>query len=779
MPPAKTVTRALLPFALHSLAREVDAALGLVLHASLTLPSPGGETLALLDGSRVAARVAASLLLGAVVWVVVARLGARGLAEEAGGFAVLYLRPVLTALALISVALVPAYPYAFTLPVALTQDWGPAQDAAALAVWLALRRPGWRLPAPRAGEVFFIAFLLYALVTPERARHWDNHPGNEPKTLRMAVALGHGHGLDVEGVTTAMEALPVRPLGTAAGQAAAVVLGESGRMAGALMRGEAGASAIQATRITRQTVRGKEGGVYHVLAPGVSALLAPALRVDRALNRARGTPGRLAVTVLWWNALAAALVAALFQLARDATGRPGLCAALALGFALAPPFLCYSFQFYPEMVGALGLALAFRRLVSPERLTARTAWLLGLGLAALPWWHQKFLPVWLVLLATAAVAAWKQKAPRPVGLALLVPQAASLYLIALWNFAITGSVRPDALYLAWGPQGVATERVGQGLLGLLLDARYGILPYAPVYLLGFAGLGRFRVVLPAALVYYLTVASADNWSGAVCNLGRYVMPVLPLLVAGAAVVLSPLRRGVVALFLVLAAWTALLTRALWLDPHAANDSALLLAKAVLADGNLYLPNLFIKTWAEGAPGLGARIVVWVLLGLLLAIWLRRGRGESLLRVLVGTAGVLMASAFFLERWPPARSAPNFAPQVEVAPGTTVFLPEVARLDRGGIVLPAGSHELLVRSSSAGLWSLPAVIGGDGLLRVAERTLVVRPTGASFAVPLVPIRTFRDASGRQEVLCRQRLEVEGAVILRLRENPGEPGGTEDR
>ena len=51
-----------------------------------------------------------------------------------------------------------------------------------------------------------------------------------------------------------------------------------GRMAAALARGEAGRDAIRATRITRQTIRGKDGGVYYVLAPGPSLLLAPALR---------------------------------------------------------------------------------------------------------------------------------------------------------------------------------------------------------------------------------------------------------------------------------------------------------------------------------------------------------------------------------------------------------------------------------------------------------------------------------------------------------------------
>ena len=125
----------------------------------------------------------------------------------------------------------------------------------------------------------------------------------------------------------------------------------------------------------------------------------------------------------------------------------------------------------------------------------RHPWLFGALLATLPWLHQKFLPVWGVLLADgapssagaarAARASWTARAgsgPRACSCRTLV----SLYLIALYNFAITGSVRPDALFLAWGPGGVTSARVGQGVLGLLLDARYGILPYVPLLLLAAA-----------------------------------------------------------------------------------------------------------------------------------------------------------------------------------------------------------------------------------------------------------------------------------------------------
>ena len=218
---------------------------------------------------------------------------ASSLETASAGFAPLGLRPVITLLALASLALVPSYPYAFTLPVALTQDLAVAQDAAALATLAAAHVPRLRPPAPGAASLGLLAFLAYALLTPSWARRWDGHPGNEPKTLRMAVALGHGLTLDVEGVSAAMEALPTRGLVGASRDAAAAMVGESARLIAALAQGPraVGASAIQATRITRQTVRGKEGGVFHVLAPGVSALLAPALRIDRAINLRRGTWG--------------------------------------------------------------------------------------------------------------------------------------------------------------------------------------------------------------------------------------------------------------------------------------------------------------------------------------------------------------------------------------------------------------------------------------------------------------------------------------------------------
>jgi hypothetical protein len=467
---------------------------------------------------------------------------------------------------------------------------------------------------------------------------------------------------------------------------------------------------------------------------------------------------------------------------------------------------------------------------------------------------------------------------------LVVPTLVGLYLTALYNFAITGSVRPDALFLAWGPGGVTSARVGQGVLGLLLDARYGILPYVPILLLAAGGLAlggarRFAVVMPAAAAYYLTVASADNWAGAVCNLGRYFMPVAPLAVAlvgmaidrvlprsvssrgtrfepgpeakprasflpvgrgesAGAEIADPSSpgeprlvgmtsakarlvgmtsakamlvgmttgkaelvetaggptRGPLALVLMLAAWTALFAVALWRDPHAANDSAVLLAKSTYADGNQYVPNLFIRAWGDAAPGLWARVAVW-LAGLgAVAWWLARlervvssrppgrgPRGDSPLATLATVGALVLSAGLFLERWPGKRDAPTFADRLP-APGVTppallspnapaVFVSGAAWVREEEAILGPGPVELLVRAPLPAS-SLRVTVGGpEGVLRaIGLPPLVLRPTGGLYDLPLIPYHEVRGRDGRRVAFSRTSLALDGQAVLRLGSPP---------
>ncbi|HVR71830.1 MAG TPA: hypothetical protein VMT87_13395 [Vicinamibacteria bacterium] len=777
-------------FALHGLAREVDRAVGLLLHTTLDLPRFVLHALALLEPVEVALRVGAWAAGGVALAATLAAVRARAegrpfrhaLADEARAVTPLCLRPALTLLALVSLALRPTWPYAFTLPVALTQDWGPAQDVAAVAALVAARWRPVSWPAPGPASFAFLAFLGYALLTPAWAWHWDNHPGNEPKTLRMAVALGHRLSLDVEPVSAPMEELPTRPLPSSLRAAARTLGRQSVEMAGALAHGPSavGLEAMRASPMTRQTIRGKDGGVYYVLAPGPSLLLAPLLRADRALNLLRGTPGRLTVTLLVWNALAAGAAAAVFLLLRDATRRAGLAALAAAVAAFVPPALFYAYQFYPEMLAAGATAVALRALALGRWWSTRTCLGVGLLLAGLPWLHQKFLPLWAAFTLVAILRAVHDLVPGRGLAALLFPQAVSLYLTALYNFAITGSVRPDAVFQAWG-FGVSASRVELGILGLPFDARYGLLPYVPAFLLAVGGLGearralRFPLALSAGAVYFLTVAAADNWAGPISHLGRFMLPLVPVLALLGALALARTAHapGVRFLALALAGWSAVIAAMLWRDPHAANDCALLLARSTFAEGTAYIPNLYLRSWSEAPAGTAARVAAWLFLCTALALWLRhvarRGGGASPARTLAGVAAVLLLAGFALERWPVGARRARFGQAIDLGRGATAFLSGAAEVSGDHVRARSGRVHLLVRSPVP-LAALEIQAEGTGIVHLPGRPAIPLPGRAlGFELPLRTVRALTGRRGAQETLYRQWLEVDRSeeVVFRMR------------
>jgi hypothetical protein len=708
---------------------------------------------------------------------------AQALADETRALRPLLLRPAITALALVSLAARPTWPYGFTLPVALTQDWALAQDVATLAALVAARWRPVAWPAPGAVSCAFLALVGYGLVTPPWAWHWDNHPGNEPKTLRMAVAIGHRMSLDVGPVSGPMEELPVRGWPSSMATAARRLGQESVDMVRALARGPSavGLDAIRATPMTRQTIRGKDGGVYYVLAPGPSLLLAPALRADRALNLARGTPGRLTVTLFAWHALAAGAAAALFLLLRDATGRPGLAAASAAVAAFVPPALFYSYQFYPEMLAAGMMAVGLRALALGGWWSTRTCLGIGALLATLPWLHQKFLPLWAALTVLAAARAVHDLVSARGLAALLLPQAATLYLTALYNFAITGSVRPDAVFQAWG-FGLSGSRVELGILGLPFDARYGLFPYVPVFLLAAGGgLGaagrtlRFPLALAAGAVYFLTVAAADNWAGPISNLGRFMLPLMPVLALLGALALARSGRapGVRFLALTLAGWSALVAVKLWRDPHAANDCALLLARSAFAEGTAYIPTLYLRGWNEAPPGTAARVAAWLALSTALGLWLRRAArgagGASAARTLAGVAATLLVVGFALERWPVPPRRARFDEAVDLGRGATAFVDGAAEVAGDHVRARSGAVGLLVRSPVP-LAALAVQAEGHGLIQARGLPATLLPGRAlTFELALDEVGAFTGRRGAREMLYAQRLEIDraGTVALRLR------------
>ncbi len=72
-----------------------------------------------------------------------------------------------------------------------------------------------------------------------------------------------------------------------------------------------------------------------------------------------------------------------------------------------------------------------------------------------------------------------------------------------------------------------------GLIGLFLDCAFGLLPFAPIYFLGFTGQKRIYIKLkpyiPGIVVYFLLIASRQEWYGGWSPPFRYGYVTVPIL----------------------------------------------------------------------------------------------------------------------------------------------------------------------------------------------------------------------------------------------------------
>jgi hypothetical protein len=234
---------------------------------------------------------------------------------------------------------------------------------------------------------------------------------------------------------------------------------------------------------------------------------------------------------------------------------------------------------------------------------------------------------------------------------------------------------------------------------------------------------------------------------------------------------------VLALVLMAAGWSALLARALWLDPHAANDCALLLAAGDVADGNVYIPNLFIRAWSDAVPGTFARVAAWTGLAIGIALWLRRaaaGGGDAPLRTLAAVTLTALGLALVLERWPGPRTAARFGDALEAGPGTTLFVSGAAVVEGGMARASAGEVVLLVRARAAAP-GIRLLAAGEGLVRVPGLAPVhLRGRAVAIDVPLVTLRRLTGRRGVEETLSRQVVEVVAARPGAVRLVPVWPG-----
>ena len=287
--------------------------------------------------------------------------------------------------------------------------------------------------------------------------------------------------------------------------------------------------------------RGSDGEIYSIHPVGLPILLAPIYAA-----------GGYQLVVLALMAMAAVAAALMWRWTAVTLQAPGAATFAWAAVALSAPFLFNTFTVYPEIAAALAVMMA---------LTADKPLVAGLACAALPWLSTKYAPMSAVLLALGALrgtgpSTWRLE---PVGDLLRrgVPYAVSLLAWFAFFYAFWGSPLPQAPYGAM----VQTSpwNLVFGAPGLLFDQEYGLLPYAPVYVLAATGLwslwragGEQRMLAVRVTLVFValagTVGAFRIWWGGSAAPGRPITSGLlvlglPIAAAYAAAPAASARRA--------------------------------------------------------------------------------------------------------------------------------------------------------------------------------------------------------------------------------------------
>lgn len=210
--------------------------------------------------------------------------------------------------------------------------------------------------------------------------------------------------------------------------------------------------------------------------------------------------------------------------------------------ALSFPVVIYARFVLPEIAGALGLIVLHRSVVQRRQVDIPAI----VSVAALPWLHVRFLPGALVY---AAASLYFSERRRWALEGIVAPLAISLGVMALFHLYWFGSLSPFA---AWaGHHGLLSlANLVPGAVGLAFDQQYGLLVWAPVFLLAPLGLAELwrrataeAIVLVGAIALTVGPGILHVWWGGWSPAARFLVPVTGQLLVLAGLGIHRIRLG--------------------------------------------------------------------------------------------------------------------------------------------------------------------------------------------------------------------------------------------
>jgi hypothetical protein len=279
--------------------------------------------------------------------------------------------------------------------------------------------------------------------------------------------------------------------------------------------------------------RGTDGEIYSIHPIGIAVLLAPVY----ALAGYQGT--------VWAQILMGALAAAIAWRWTVATlNAPGAATFAWAVIAFSAPFLFNTFTIYPEIAAALAVMFALTTTLQANReRSGLLLWIaVGLAIAALPWLSTKYAPMSAALLVVVCFRFAKKEPAsllrEPKVLAIVAIYAISLAAWFAFFYWIWGKPLPMAPYGSMVQTTPLNLRFGAP--GLLFDQEYGLLAYAPAYILAATGLYQMwrsgaelrRQAVEITFIFIallVTVGAFGIWWGGTSAPARPIASGLPLL----------------------------------------------------------------------------------------------------------------------------------------------------------------------------------------------------------------------------------------------------------
>jgi hypothetical protein len=357
-----------------------------------------------------------------------------------------------------------------------------------VAIWSILRdRVSWaallsRLEAAVAGRTFalvglaLVAGIAFGRV-PQEEKEADAFGGDEPKYLRIAFSLLRDTDADIGSGRTNTPDLSMR-----AQQLRHLALATRDSVVDLFRPLEIPEGHVW--NAGNWTVRGRDGGLYHLQPPGLPALVAVALGIGEIVLPERD-PGIFvfALLAIAWILAARELWLLSLDFTADALGSAVL---LSLVFLSAPVFVG-GYQLFPESLCLLLFPWLLRRLgTSARALENGSAVACGLVCGYLLWVHPKLT---IVAAFFAGLALLRPNVAPRARLLFVIAFSLTAFSALLYCHHISGLFRPEGLYIRQAEEYVGSPnplslRFVAGLVKALLGGRDGLLIFAPILSLG-------------------------------------------------------------------------------------------------------------------------------------------------------------------------------------------------------------------------------------------------------------------------------------------------------